>query len=235
MRKANSIEITKSIAVYSCKKGQGESFNYLEMTEYENGNPTKSYPAPLEFFIELSKNFQADDLSEFSFNRFSQIEEQEIKLLSFKSSLLNTRIVFYTPATKKPILFKKSLEMKSGYYPVPALVWSVDKKEELRVFAVKQPIGTLHEDCELFHPPFMNITNGKVCLGTMVFPKNFNNGIEQLASLIVEGFYQSIFTHFGSSGITKSNYYELFKSLQGGEVFPDSELVSLNKKLKEIL
>jgi PRTRC genetic system protein B len=231
------IQIEKSIAVYKCDKGQGETYQYLEMTDYNSGVPYRSYPAPLSFFRDLVKNFEFEGTNKFAFNIFDKNQNGRCEILGFNFSLLAKEIMFYTYPGPRTMLFSKS-NIASGVYQMPGLIWKASDKKSLTVFAVREPFKELTGESQLYYAPFMNVSNGKVCIGSTEFPKEFDESIILLAIKIEEAFYKSVFTHFGhDTGLSKSNYYTLFKSIFGGKKpYPLDELVLVpNKKLSDVI
>ncbi len=229
------IKIQKSISVYKCDLGQGDEYDYIEMTDYEDGKPVKFYPAPIEFFKDLAVKFQQENHQGFDFNLFDNSTSSVVQILGFASNFGNSTITFYSYPQQETMLFNND-KCKSGIYQMPGLIWVAQEKKELKVFAVKEIFKNLSPQTILHHPPFMNTSNGRICMGNTEFPDGFDNSLIKLATMIKQSFYESKFTHFGSSGITKTNYYTLLESLIGAlKPYPEDELVTLEKNLQSIL
>jgi PRTRC genetic system protein B len=220
----------KAILVYDCKAGD-ESFEYMEMIEYVNGQPTRAYPVPESFFEEISQQFKKEQEKTFSYSKFKDMSSENVKMLGFYGSDDDPILYFYTPPYGYKLYFTKK-ELKSTLYPMPGFVWKAGKNS-LSVFAVVDRFEELSFKTVLYRAPLMNITGGSVCLGSTPWPKRFDQDVLKICSTVIKNFFESKFTHFGSSGVTVSNYYTLFNSLENKEEFPNEELVSYSTLKKE--
>lgn len=227
-------EITpiKAIMVYQCEV-ESENFDYMEMIEYNQGIPTKSYPLPEEFLEELSRNYMKKTERTFNFSLMRE-NPDGLRIIGFDYRDESTKMYFYTPATAKNLFFRKNTNIKSGKYPIPALIWKATLNS-VSLWAVAEKYKDLSKDTMLYKAPFMNTSSSGVCLGSTQMPKTVSNDLEYICQKIVDGFFESQFTHFGSDyKVTNSNFYTLFESLKGKNHYPDHELVEF-KPLNEVL
>lgn len=217
------IDPKKAILIYACEAG-GESFEYMEMIEYEKGVPTKTYPVPEAFFESIAYQFKKEREKSFRYSRFRDAESKSLKILGFHGDEENPVLYFYTPPRGFKLFFSDK-KLKNTLYPMPAFVWKAGK-HTLDVFAVKDSFENLNKDTEVFHAPLMNMHNGRVCLGSTDWPKSFHEDILSLCSQVVNNFFESKFTHFGgTSNVTNTNYYTLFNELTQKEEYPEEELI----------
>lgn len=218
--------------VYECEV-ESERFDYMEMIEYKKGIPVKTYPLPEEFLEELAKNYLKDTERRFNYSLFRE-DQNQLQVFGFDYRDENTKMYFYTPGTVKNLFFRKDLQIKSGKYPIPALIWKASINS-VSVWAVAEKFKDLKKDTMLYKAPFMNTSSSGVCLGSTQMPKSVSDNMEYICQKIVDGFFESQFTHFGGNmQVTKSNFYSLFESLKGKNQFPDNELVQ-HEPLNEVL
>lgn len=225
----------KAIMVYDCET-ESDKFDYMEMIDYENGEPIKSYPLPEEFLQKLAKNYLSTTQTRFNFSLLRESSES-LRIIGFDYRDERTVMYFYSPPMVTNLYFAKGLDVKSGKYPIPALIWKASLTS-LSVWAVTDKYEELNADTILYMAPFMNTSSDGVCLGSTKMPETVQNNLEYTANRIVESFFESKFTHFGNPKITKSNFYTLWNSLKDQKSYPNEELVefsTLKEKLRELL
>ena len=141
------------------------------------------------------------------------------------------RYVWYVPPGLKQMYFSSSLEIESGLYHVPGLIF-VAGSNSLKVFAVKDKKPT--EKSVLHYGPFFNTTQGSVCLGNYSIKKPLNPTFAELQEYWENRFWKTEFTHLGGeSNPTKDNLVFVTKNA-AGEPFDLDQLRPSKHKLKDL-
>jgi PRTRC genetic system protein B len=219
----------KALVLY--KDNRDESgIEYAEITEYESGIPISSYPATKEFFKEIGKSYVEAEQQSYSANLLAK--GKPVKLLGFKIGSREDCLVFVTYPQKRKLLFRdKNL---SGYHHIPALVWKADRSS-LYVYAVMDH-NDLNDMTKLYMAPFMNLDKvGRVCLGSSYWPETFKDNMFGVCKKISDGFFDSMFTHFNVTQVSKSNYFTVLENLKSLESFPKDELIDMERNLKDFM
>ena len=179
----------KALVLYKDNTDQS-AIEYAEITDYESGVPTGSYPATKEFFKEIGKSYVEAEQQAYSANMLAK--GKPVKLLGFKIGSREDTLVFVTYPQKRMMLFRdKNL---SGYYHLPALVWRA-YKSNLFVYAVMDH-NDLNDMTKLYMAPFMNLDQvGRVCLGSTYWPETFKDNMFGVCKRISDAFFESVFTH----------------------------------------
>lgn len=85
--------------------------------------------------------------------------------------------------------------------------------------------------------PFMNLDQvGRVCLGSSYWPETFKDNMYGVCKSISDGFFDSMFTHFNVSQVTKSNYFTVLENLKSPDTFfPKDELIDMDRNLMDFM
>jgi PRTRC genetic system protein B len=199
----------------------------------KSGQPINAHPLSLKEMGTLSALLQTS---------------QELKGGYLKSrSLLPTNIlyvnqqpngyaVWYTPPQEVSLFFIDKLDIPSGKYKIPAMVWKANA-ERLAVYTVKGKSKPTAQT-PLYHAPYLNVYHsGQVCMGTVHIAISKSECLEDFMSLWQQYFFNSYFSHsISGNNSTKSNTTELWRSLAGtGKEFPQDELLKIGYNLKNII
>lgn len=144
--------------------------------------------------------------------------------------------VWYTPPQEVNLFFVDGLDIPSGKYPIPAMLWKAGANH-LTVYAVRGKAKP-HENTKLYHAPYLNIyAHGQVCMGTVQINAGRCTCLEEFMHTWEQYFFNSKFSHsISGNSSTKTNTTELWRSLVGkGEPFPQHELVSSGLTLKNMI
>lgn len=154
----------------------------------------------------------------------------------YASSKGEGKLVWYTPSSKRDLLFSSSLGIASGPYRLPALLWKATK-DHLYVFALKSNKRPT-DKTKTFKAPFFNIyETGQVCMGTVDIDLGDVDDLQSFINHWENYFFNSHFSHLlGELSPVKGNIVQLYQSLQqSGSIFPLNELIPINKTVKNII
>ena len=170
-----------------------------------------------------------------TFQTKKYIYKHDPDILKYTHDGVSTELVFITHPQSFHHKYALNTGMDSGFRPAPTLLWDYtlyQENESLNVYACAEYKGKDTVWCEA---PFFNTSTGSVCLGTTkIDPQDFGLDVNKLKTDIVKGFFDSAFTHAGTSRCTKTNFITLQQKLLNEEEFPKEELVPLqNPNLQE--
>ncbi len=137
--------------------------------------------------------------SEFS----ESASESEAELLPSNTLVYSeNRMLWHTPAVRKPMWFL--MQGKSNGFEVwwPNLLWDVDRvRKRLSVFALGRSTRPCPESI-VYHAPLMNIDSaGVLCEGTARLPRELNlSSIDRIQACI----FESSFTHVNHNATLRS-------------------------------
>lgn len=154
----------------------------------------------------------------------------------YVSSKSEGKVVWFTPASKRDLLFSNSLGIASGAYHLPALLWKATK-DHLHVFALKSNKRPTDKTA-LYKAPIFNIhETGLVCMGTVNIDLDDVDDLQSFINHWENYFFNSHFSHLlGELSPVKGNIIQLYQSLhQTGSIFPLNELLPINKTVKNII
>lgn len=153
------------------------------------------------------------------------------------------RMVWWTPAQKRPLFFQKSSYNKgtfdgSAVCPVPAMVWMAIEGKGLYVFATKETTRPTPET-DLYQAPFFNVWGrGLVCSGNANRPTAENMWSPQAWETY---FFGSHFTHPNFSekdrllkGVSPTNFWKNMVKTPL-ESFPTARLVRIAAKAGDLI
>jgi PRTRC genetic system protein B len=144
------------------------------------------------------------------------------------------KIIWWTPAQKRRLLFQKSTKIKTGVYPVPILLWKLESNR-LFVWALKSQPKSLFEN--IFNAPFFNTSSsGLICMGNAKFTSDSMDYMEVM-KMVETAFFNSYFTHSAHNNLIKSDYVKFMQEQQksGPELFPVKQLFTASKTINTII
>ncbi|TLP81845.1 hypothetical protein [Maribacter sp. ACAM166] len=154
------------------------------------------------------------------------------KLLYFKEKG-TLQLVWCCNRKTERLLFKDGLEISTGDYPIPKLLFSLFG-ESLSVYGLlrKKPI---HERSELYHAPFMNTyITGNVCMGNATLDYGHLGFYEDIMAFAEQQFFQSVFTHTNHNHLLNGNYVELMPQMLEKQNFDETLLIPNHKTINDI-
>ncbi|WP_165045782.1 PRTRC system protein B [Dysgonomonas sp. ZJ709] len=139
------------------------------------------------------------------------------------------RYIWFNPPEKRKMFFAKSLAIPDEEYHIPGIIYVVEE-DRLNLYAFK---GKYPKN-ELYVAPFLNTTNGSVCLGSAKLNYPNNPTYADFIAYWEKKFWLTEFTHLGGSeNPTKNNLITIIKS--SVDSFDMKELLPSGKKLKDLL
>jgi PRTRC genetic system protein B len=140
------------------------------------------------------------------------------------------RYLWYNPPRKRMMFFAKSLNIKSGEYHLPGIIYDTGG-EMLNLYAFR---GEKPEaDTRLYKAPFFNVTGKNVCLGNADITSPDNPTFEEYLLYWEKKFWLTEFSHLGGSkNPTKSNLVAVTKKMTLS--FDYSELIPFEKNKKSL-
>ena len=199
---------------------------YFSRHTVRNGKLGVGSPLTMDMVRDMLKLVDVDQ-SEFSFK--GRLPKQ---LLYFRDKG-TLQLVWSCDRTTERLLFKEQLDIPTGTYPIPKLVFSLSG-ESLSVFAItrKKPI---HDGTELYHAPFMNVyASGKVCMGDAMLQYRHLDFYEDIMAFTEKQFFLSVFTHTNHDHLLNGNYTELMLQMQGIQNFEESLLLPNHQLLQHV-
>jgi PRTRC genetic system protein B len=148
----------------------------------------------------------------------------------------NGYAVWYTPPQEVSLFFIDKLDIPSGRFKIPAMVWKANA-ERLAVYTVKGKSKPTVQT-PLCHAPYLNVYHsGQVCMGTVHIAISKSECLEDFISRWEQYFFNSYFSHsISGNNSTKNNTTELWRSLAGtGNEFPQDELLKIGYTIKNII
>lgn len=133
-------------------------------------------------------------------------------------------LVWYCDRKSERLLFKDGLDIPTGNYPLPKLVFALNGNT-LSVFAIKRK-RPVHDGTALYHAPFMNVyASGKVCMGDVNIDYGRFGHYEDIMSFTEKQFFMSLFTHTNHNALLEGNYVELMAEMKGKTKFNEDLLI----------
>jgi PRTRC genetic system protein B len=207
---------------------------YVEHFDIDrNGNPINAHPLTVREARRLSKMLNIQNKKEKDFLRPSGVISETILFIDTSE---NGKVVWYTKAQERQLLFTDKLSIPNGLANVPPLVWCANK-QGMKIFALETDQRP-NVDTPLFHAPFFNVyESGSVCMGTVDVNIKSSASLEEFTKKWEQYFFNSYFSHLvNSHNPTKGNCVNLWKNLiQSKEAFPTDILINSNLTLKNLL
>ncbi len=161
--------------------------------------------------------------------------------VELSSGLLPSNTLFWKQQAKQIVLgiyvparrWRVQTEERSYHIPLPPFVY-VGNGSSYQIFAVKK--RPLDHHTQLYHAPCPNVyTTGSICQGNTPFPICSPQTIQQAVHLFLEG---SLFNADLSGGKCRSHpedVRELWAELNGRKRFPLSELMPMQRIIRNLL
>ena len=207
---------------------------YIEYFDIDcNGNPINAHPLTVREAKRLSKMLNIQNKKDKDFLRPSGIISENILFIDTSE---NGKVVWYTKAQERYLLFTDKLSIQNGSANVPPLVWCANK-QGMKIFALEKDQRP-NVDTPLFHAPFFNVyESGSVCMGTVDVNIKSSASLEEFTKKWEQYFFNSDFSHLvNSHNPIKGNLVNLWKSLiDSKEPFPTDILINSNLTLKNLL
>jgi len=142
-----------------------------------------------------------------------------------------SQVIWTSEPGIKSLIFSKGLSLKSGYYHIPRLVWSL-ADNKLSVYACFEDPK---RETILYKPPFYNVyDSGGICLGSTVLNTQKAKSLVEFTDNIEEGFYNSLFTHSSGGKCPLKDGFELGYKVMQERQLATKELIEPLKKLREL-
>src|ERR1700761_8528991 len=163
-------EPLKALLLYQYDKprddhfGRNENTTQIYVESYDigrNGKPINAHPLTLKEMTSLSQILQTGQEKEDSYLKSRGLLPANVLYINQQA---NGFAVWYTPPQEVNLFFVDGLQIPSGKYHIPAMLWRANR-EHLSVFGLKgKAKPTLNS--KLYYAPFLNIyTGGAVCMG----------------------------------------------------------------------
>ncbi|MGZ3812294.1 MAG: hypothetical protein ACXVJN_11150 [Mucilaginibacter sp.] len=232
----------KALLLYSYNKpqdynnGQNNRQTDIYVESYDighNGKPINAHPLTLKEMTALSKILQTAQEKQDSYLKSRGLLPGNILYVNQQTG---GYAVWYTPPQEVNLFFVDGLNIPSGKYFVPGMVWHANA-EHLHVFALKGKVKPTLAT-KLCHAPFLNLyPSGQACMGTVNIEINQSTCLEDFMSKWQEYFFNSYFSHsISGNSNTRTNTTELWRSLAGSkEAFPQMQLLPTGFTLKHLL
>ena len=141
-------------------------------------------------------------------------------------------IIWYTEPRTETLIYKEGLPIKTGVYPLPHLLWKLDKNS-LAIWALKTRPKKITES--LFQAPFFNTySSGSVCMGSAKL-RCTSNKYESIIKSAENAFFTSMFTHTSHNELLNGNFIELSNGMLDKKHFNTELLLKTKTKIKDIL
>jgi PRTRC genetic system protein B len=198
-----------------------------------SGQPINAHPLSVKEMTALSEMLQTAQELKGGYLKSRGLLPNNILYINQQS---NGYAVWYTPPQEIILFFVDGLNIPSGRFKIPAMVWKANA-ERLSVYAIKgknKPTA----NTVLCHAPYLNIYHsGQVCMGTVNIAIAKTECLEDFIQQWEQYFFNSYFSHsISGNNSTKTNTTDLWRSLAGkGEDFPQAELMKIGYTLKNII
>jgi len=217
-----------AIVVYGNKSNYEASY-YLERREFNSNSKAFGPATPLsqEDYNDIALSVKEKQTSK-------GIKTRSIidNMLSFKHGIGEKTIIWKVKADKYKLFFGKKLGIKSGEYYIPNLIFCLSNNS-LKVYATKT--YNIKETTKLYKAPFHNISSdGSICMGNAKGDSNLEY-VEDIIDSWNQAFFNSTFTHFNDSKLTKKNLVDTLKESVKTKKFDTTCLKESNQKLKQLL
>ena len=167
-------------------------------------------------------------------------EEEDLfiheRLLAMNGEKWNRKLMWYAPARNHFVIFDHRINLSSGEYPFPALLF-VSSRKDLEVYAMKTGKKRPTKDTELFIAPIMNqVSDNKLCWGNVdISAENRYEPISKEIARWETALWKSSFSESGTGHVKKLSLVDIYKKSQKDKRFLVSNLVPVGKTINEIL
>ncbi|MGF7082144.1 PRTRC system protein B [Mucilaginibacter sp. UYCu711] len=216
------------------QRDEKETHIYVESYDIgKSGKPINAHPLSQSEMSALADLLQTSKEMQSSYLKSNGLLPQNVLYVNQQA---NGYAVWYSPPQEVNLFFVDGLQIPSGKFHVPAMLWKANA-ERLTVHALKGK-GKPMENTKLCHAPYLNIyAGGQVCMGTVQINIGKSTCLEEFIQTWERYFFNSNFSHsINGNNSTKSNTTDLWRSLAGtGEQFPQNELMQTSLTLKQII
>jgi PRTRC genetic system protein B len=198
-----------------------------------NGKPINAHPLNEKEVSALSDLLQTTQEAKSGYLKSRALLPSTIL---YVNQQVNGYAIWYTPPQEVNLFFVDGLQIPSGRFYVPAMLWKANA-ENLSVYGLTGKAKP-NEKTKLCHAPYLNIYgSGQVCMGTVQINIEKSTCLEEFTKTWEQYFFNSNFSHsISGNNSTKSNTTELWRSLAGtGKPFPQEELIKTSFTLKSII
>lgn len=150
-------------------------------------------------------------------------------MMFFDNRVGHERYIWYNPPRKRMMFFKDDLCIENGEYFVPGVIYEVNGKGNLNIYAFKgnKPSKVL------FCAPFFNVSNGSVCLGNAKLDYPDSPSFYDYMDYWEKKFWLSEFSHLGTNSV-KGNLVLVTKNSKEKK-FDVDVLLPMNITLQDLL
>ncbi|MFD0749277.1 PRTRC system protein B [Mucilaginibacter calamicampi] len=224
----------KEAAINQFQSEDKQTEIYVESYDIgRNGKPINAHPLNVKEMATLSELLQTTQELKSSYLKSNGLLSINVLYVNQQSA---GYAVWYTPPQEVTLFFVDSLNISSGKYHVPAMVWKANA-DRLAVYAIKGKAKPAAKT-KLYHAPFLNVySGGNVCMGTVQIQIGKSSCLEEFMQLWQQYFFNSNFSHsINGNNSTKSDTTKLWRSLAGtGKEFPQDELLPNGLTLQQII
>lgn len=218
-------QLYQAIFVYKPVEQDASFSFYVETHPVENkdGVPLllEGKPLSINTINELVKVFADKKINE----KLIPLELIPQELLYFSPQ--RECVIWHIPAEKRCLFFSKNLNIPSGEYFCPALLFSANGMKSLKVFALKSNNRPSLKS-KVYIAPFFNIyEDGKVCTGNVKIPKQTPD-VPSVIRFWEKAFFNSEFSEsIGFRRVVKSGNLAILwrKMMREQSRFPKNELL----------
>jgi len=216
------------------QRQERETQIYVESYDIgHQGRPVNAHPLSVKEMGALAELLQTSQELQGGYLKSKGLLPQNVL---FVNQQANGYAVWFTPPQEVTLFFVESLNIPSGTFKIPAMVWKADA-ERLTVVALKGKQRPALNTA-LCHAPYLNIYNsGQVCMGNVSIAINKTECLEDFIRLWEQYFFNSRFSHsISGNSTTKTDTTRLWRSLAGrGGNFPQDELIKTGYTLKQFI
>lgn len=216
------------------QRNEAETQIYVESYDIgKDGRPINAHPLSVREMGALHAILQTSQELQDSYLKSKGLLPNKVLYVNQQA---NGYAVWYTPPQEVNLFFVDSLNIPSGKFQIPAMLWKANA-DSLSVYAIKGK-SKPNVNTKLCHAPYLNIYGGgQVCMGTVQINIGKSTCLEDFMATWERYFFNSNFSHsISGNNSTKTNTTELWRSLAGSaEPFPQEELLPNHLTLKQII
>lgn len=211
-----------AMIAYENQNDHGDK-HFLEVRPIgEDGTMGAGVPVTYEFLREIAENYAGK-------NTTMPSGVVPANLLYTDTRKGSEKYIWWNPPRKRMMYFTSGNGISDGEYHVPGLIYAATDGK-LYVYAFTDDIPTA--ETTLCQAPFLNVTDGGVCLGTATLKRPASPTYEQIMEYWENRFWLSKFSHTGGNS-TKSGIAEATKAAID-KPFDTEELKPTGKTLKSL-
>lgn len=143
-------------------------------------------------------------------------------------------ILWINQPKKQYLYFDSSTNIKSGFYPIPKLIFKL-KGTQLSVFSLLNN-DEISLDTKLYFSPFLNVNEkGKICLGTASLNFKRIKFLDEVIEVCEKMFFNSVFTATHNNHLVKGNIISVLKENINKNNFEEKKLRQTKLQIKDLL